>query len=306
MALNLYDSFSISDVQSFAAIASNADTTIYAQTFTPPTTHYISQIQIKGYKVDTPTSATISIKATSSNLPTGSDLTSGAIDVAGVTTDDEVGEWISVNVSPLQLTGATMYAVVLAVVGTGSGQINWIGNVGSSPSYASGTHCYSTDSGDNWTSSSTRDQTFKDYGVLSAYPLRALTRTTGLCHHFVAGNTMFGNADYSMSVYLGGLANLPQFDPYASVDTRANPLDPTRAWSLGGVNPITGDPGRGLPPFKLDQLDLFPKAPKITPPQQLDPLHGAGIFEIDAAPGLPAPPNPPNTGLSSSEEFDLG
>ena len=84
------------------------------------------------------------------------------------------------------------------------------------------------------------------------YPTDALTRVTGIVRHFTAGNTIFGEAVYESTVYLGGLANLPSFNVYDTGATREF-RDPFRQH-----DPRFGVPARGEPQKIHDPRFSFP------------------------------------------------
>ncbi len=124
---------------------------------------------------------TVSIRATSSSAPTGSDLCSGVI-LADTITITET--WYEVTMSPsnIILHPSTMYAIVVRCPGTGAlNQLYWRSD-GSTPTYTGGAVSVSTDSGVNWGSvDGTKDQMFYEYGI----------QVHGTEHY--AGTTMYGN-----------------------------------------------------------------------------------------------------------------
>lgn len=82
------------------------------QTFTPQTTHTIASVKLKVFRLGSPGTATIGIRATSNSLPIGGNLVSGTFDANAITTDP-TGEWAEAILSPpLDVTGGLKYAIV--------------------------------------------------------------------------------------------------------------------------------------------------------------------------------------------------
>lgn len=136
-------------------------TTWRGQTWTTTSAYNITSVKLKLYRGGTPpTNVTVSIRATSAGLPTGADLTSGSI--AGSTvTEGTPGSFIEIPLTPYALSNATKYAIVCRVDDAGC---TWrVDN--SSPSYAGGNGCTSTNSGVNWTTGGW-DSMFEIYGGL--------------------------------------------------------------------------------------------------------------------------------------------
>jgi len=84
------------------------------QTFTVgSSSHTITSIKLKLFRIGTPGTVTIGIRATDGNgHPTGGDLTSGTIDGDTLTTDD-AGEWYEISLTEYTLPANTKYATVL-------------------------------------------------------------------------------------------------------------------------------------------------------------------------------------------------
>ena len=115
-----------------------------AMTFTPETNHTIRGVRLALYGSSIG-SITVSIRATASGLPTGSDLCSGTLDGSQLngTWDGKVYD-ISLGAGTA-LTAGTVYALV---VRTASGNLSWR----SSPAgYDRGQKCNSANAGVAWT-----------------------------------------------------------------------------------------------------------------------------------------------------------
>ena len=132
-----------------------------AQTFTPTITHYITSVKLYLYKVGSPTgNVNITIRATASGLPTGSDLASGTVATADVGVDYA---WYEASFSASCLLSANIkYAVVVNVPGAPNtdNKIVW-GNA--ADVYSGGSYCHSSD-GSTWTAQTLYDFCFQDWG----------------------------------------------------------------------------------------------------------------------------------------------
>jgi hypothetical protein len=150
------------------------------QTFTVGATeHTVKSIKVKIYRVSTPGTGTISIKATDINdYPTGNDLTSASIagnDLATTAT------WYEYAVTEIALAPNTKYAVILRFPsGTGSKCVDWRGDL-SSPAYAEGAPVYTDDGGSSWTVYTQYDMVFEIWGNRAkTYTLDALVQKKNL------------------------------------------------------------------------------------------------------------------------------
>lgn len=126
--------------------------TLLAQTFTPQVSHKITSVKLKVYKAGggSPVSlATVGIRATSEEEPTGSNLTSGTFDVGALTTDEE-GEWVTIPLNPYALIANTKYAIVVSLPDPDpiSLILEWRENT--SPDYDFGEGLYSINAGSTW------------------------------------------------------------------------------------------------------------------------------------------------------------
>jgi hypothetical protein len=144
-----------------------------AQTFTVgPSAHTITSVKVKLWRTGaTPGTVYVGIRATSGNHPTGSDLTSGSMDGATITTSWN-GAYYEIPVTELTVDPNTKYAIVLrAPNATGGAAIGWA--VNNSDGYSGGNKENSTNSGASWTSFDDADQMFEVWGNTVATPISA-------------------------------------------------------------------------------------------------------------------------------------
>lgn len=139
------------------------DGTWIAQTFTVIATgHTITSVKLKLYRVGNPGTVTVSIRNTSGNHPTGSDLTIGTIDGNSLTTNG-AGAWYEIALTEYTV-GINKFAIVVrAPNGDGSNYVAWKFDW-SSPTYDGGNEEYSGNSGDSWASDLTADFMFEVWG----------------------------------------------------------------------------------------------------------------------------------------------
>jgi len=126
----------------------------------------ITNVKLKVYRVGSPGTITVSIRATSGGEPTGSDLSTGTLDGDDLTTSTD-GEWKVIDMSAYKLTGGvsgTQYAIIIkATTGDSSNYIAVTGDH-SSASYSGGERLTSADSGSNWTAQTDTDIMFNVLG----------------------------------------------------------------------------------------------------------------------------------------------
>ncbi len=133
----------------------------------------------------TPPNITVSLRATSAGLPTGSDLATGTIlgFLNGASTPYTV-----TFASPIPVTAGTQYALILRPVTNPTGS-NYAWLRAAQGMYPGGQRVISTNNGATWTTDSTRDFWFRTYvqpfsgdfvsGVKDANPAAAATQTWG-------------------------------------------------------------------------------------------------------------------------------
>lgn len=148
------------------------------QTFTPSVTHTISYVVLKMYKVNSPThNITVSIRATSSDLPTGSDLCSATINASTLTTNSSGANYTFTFGTNPKLSAGTKYAICVNDSGDSSPNASVI-FFNTSGSYSGGDMVRSTNSGSTWSfPGSGWDMYFQEWGEPSAI-IHTMTATT--------------------------------------------------------------------------------------------------------------------------------
>lgn len=138
-----------------------------AQTFQAASSYNISSVKLELYRVGSPGTITVSIRATSAGEPSGSDLTSGTFNGNNLTVDT-AGEFAEFTLTPLALVSGTTYAIVVrATAGDLSNNGNHTGT--STDTEANGAYYTSADSGGTWTASLVMlDSMFENYGSVAS------------------------------------------------------------------------------------------------------------------------------------------
>jgi hypothetical protein len=133
------------------------------QTFTPQTGHFITSVKLKLWRAGLPGSITVSIRATDSDLPTGSDLCSGSIDGNAIS-NTTPGAWYEITLGDgAWLAAGVKYAIVVHIGGDADNNLNWRNvNAGA---YAVGNLVYSQDSGATWYTQALPDLMFEEWGT---------------------------------------------------------------------------------------------------------------------------------------------
>jgi len=135
-----------------------------AQTFTPSIAHSITSVKLKLFRVGSPGTITVSIRATDgSGHPTGDDLTSGTTDGDTLTTNN-AGEWREVTLTSYTLSAGTKYAIVIRALSADASNYFACREHINSPTYTGGNREYSTDSGSSWSATTGADMMFRDRG----------------------------------------------------------------------------------------------------------------------------------------------
>ena len=131
------------------------------QTFTPDTIHTITSVKLLLYKISAPGTITVSIRDTSSDLPTGIDRCSGTTDGNTLTTNS-AGEWREISLGAgYSLLASIQYAIVVRAVSP----FLVLRVDETSPTYSGGTYVYSLDSGSSWAKIDTTDLMFEEWGA---------------------------------------------------------------------------------------------------------------------------------------------
>ena len=135
------------------------------QTFTPEITHLLGKVRLKFFKVGDPGTITVSIRATSAGIATGSDLCVGTIEDTDITVDTN-GEWYEIALgNGYEVQKDVQYAIVVRIAaGDASNKISWRTD-GSTPTYTGGLQITSSDSGADWDTYSGVDCMFEEWGV---------------------------------------------------------------------------------------------------------------------------------------------
>ena len=170
-----------------------------AQTWKAGSSYDASSVKVKLYRAGTPGDLTLGLYATTDGKPSGGALVSKVQSGNGITTDT-AGEWIEFAfASSYGVTSGTTYAIVISGGTNVSNRCTWRSD-NSSPTYADGNGCYSTNSGSTW-NSSTNDCMFEIYGLSTTYSELSGT---------IAGvGAMSGNlSSYSMSELSGTIAGV--------------------------------------------------------------------------------------------------
>jgi hypothetical protein len=156
----LYEYFNTGDDDFFAVRGS----TWIAQTFTPSTAHKITSVKLLLYRLGSPGTITVSIRATDgSGHPTGGDLCSGTTNGNTLPTSSPY-EWREVTLGDgYDLAASTKYAIVVrAPSGDTSNTLRWRDKM--TGGYAGGNTETSSNSGSSWTAQSNYDLMFEDWG----------------------------------------------------------------------------------------------------------------------------------------------
>jgi len=135
-----------------------------AQTFTPSVAHKITSVKLKLYKLGSPGTVTVGIRATDVNgHPTGADLCSGTTD-GNTLPLYPTFEWREIILGAgYDLVAGTKYAIVVrATGGIESDSVSWRLDY-TSPTYAGGNFEYSGSSGAAWASAD-YDFMFEEWG----------------------------------------------------------------------------------------------------------------------------------------------
>ena len=156
----LFEYYNISD----PALAACHDDFWQAETFTPREAHTITSVKLRMYRLGSPGTITVGIKATAvGGAPDGADVASGTTDGDTLPTE-YAGEEREITLGAgVALDAGTKYAIVpRALTGDADNYVRWR----HSPSkvYPRGSHWFSSDGGAAWEEDTTRDMMFEEYG----------------------------------------------------------------------------------------------------------------------------------------------
>lgn len=136
------------------------------QTFTPGESFTIDTVNLKMYRVGSPGTITVGIRATSGGDPTGADLTAGTTDGNTLTTGTG-GEWRTIDLTNYALSADTMYAIVVrAAAGNSSNKGLW--RLDTTGGFSGGEATQSGDGGSSWSTIAGDDFTFDIPGGTAA------------------------------------------------------------------------------------------------------------------------------------------
>ena len=131
-----------------------------AQTFIAESNHSVSKVRLKLYRIGSPGTITVSIRATTGGKPVGGDLTSGTTN-GNTLPADFVGAWREINLTPYSLNSGIKYAIVVRALSASSGNyVYW--RLVYTGGYANGTNEHSWDYGSTW-QTTTSDCMFEVY-----------------------------------------------------------------------------------------------------------------------------------------------
>lgn len=239
----------------------NTDSTNWdGQTFTVSINHIITSVKLLMWRIGTPGTITVSIRATSSGLPTGADLCVGTTNGDTLPTSAGNAEWREITFSSGQLLlSGTKYAICIRSAA------QW-GNCrydGSSPTYTDGGRVYSSDSGVAWTEPTepSHDLMFEEWGDPSGsggggsiFPTDEVTRVSSIRHIYHPGSLRMEagigdlgfDVDYAIAELgrvIGAEAETPRPTPAPS----ANLLEQART-ELAGLQaqPLFADEFAGM------------------------------------------------------------
>lgn len=169
----LFENYNVTPTDNVSIFTNNW----HSQGFTAIASHTITSVKILAYRIGNAGTLTLSIRATSSDVPTGSDLVTGTLDVSGITTDT-AGEWIEVTFStPLQLTKGTVYQIVCSGNGADtSNRLVW--NIEYPTGSYAGGKAGTSSNGSTWVSRAW-DNMFQIYGVIDSSYVKLLLHGDG-------------------------------------------------------------------------------------------------------------------------------
>jgi hypothetical protein len=138
--------------------------TYVAQTFTPQLSHTIKSVKLLLYRQGNPGTIAVSIRATSSGKPTGSDLCSGTLNGNTIETS---ATWYEITLGAgIDLVAGTMYAIVVGAPSGSSGNVLFWRRKGTSTLYPRGTDATGLNNGLGPWTAYLNDYMFEEWGIL--------------------------------------------------------------------------------------------------------------------------------------------
>ena len=251
----------------------------YGQTFTigavgTDVSQIAYSVKLKLAKVNSPTgNLTAAIRATTSDLPTGSNLCSGTKDVATLTTTPTWYE-ITLGTGTLLLP-ATKYAIVVYCP-TADGANAPLWRQVTAGGYTGGSTVNSSNSGSTWSASPTQDMVFEIWSNSegpspsgSIFPFQAVTRVTNIIHRYNRAKQV-----YTMEANLGDVISdfgIPEWaeEPQLAITPKAD--EPVTA---GEVDKIVKDATPpGIPPGKPRWEATQPDLPPVITDEKREPWY---------------------------------
>ncbi len=149
--------------------ANAATTTRVGQSFTPQLSYTITSVKLNMYKIGSPGTLTVYIKATDgAGKPTSSVLASGTYN-ANTITDGHPPEWIEISLGAgVLLTSGIKYALYYKLSNPDVNNSTRHTADETSPTYTGGSFISSTDGGSSWTVSASVDLLFETWGNASS------------------------------------------------------------------------------------------------------------------------------------------
>ena len=165
----------------------NTDSTNWdGQTFTPSVNHTITSVKLKMWRSGTPGIVTVSIRKTSSGLPTGADLCSGTTNGDTLETTAITAAWREITLGTgASLLASTKYAICVRAAA------QWANcRYNQSGAYTGGGRVYSSNSGVDWIepTSPSYDFMFEEWGGASGLPTVTTQAVTSIVTTTATGN----------------------------------------------------------------------------------------------------------------------
>lgn len=165
LAATLYEYYNTNDDNGLAVYPPR----VLGQTFTPSEAHKITSVKLLLYRLGSPGTLTVGIRATSGGEPTGGDLCSGSTDGDTLPTTSPY-EWREITLGDgYDLDADTQYAIIIKAPDGNSTNSVWWRKDASDPTYAGGLALYSVDEV-TWYTYATQDYMFEEWGEVAAPP----------------------------------------------------------------------------------------------------------------------------------------
>lgn len=242
-----------------------------AQTFTPSVSHILTSVKLYLSKVGSPGTITVSIRAVSGGVPTGSDIVTGTTD--GDTLVGVECREITFSTGAIVLSGIEYAIVVRALSGVQwTDYLDWRRMQGNP--YARGSRADSADNGVIWTAASDHDCLFEEWGEPqgsgaggSIFPTEAITRVTNIIHRYNREEGV-----YTLEMALGEVTSDFGLPEWLSRPQPLNPLAEGVPYPEREVIPPTSRiPGVEFEPEYLGRIRAGLPPPPTPAPGELAP-----------------------------------